>query len=249
MDWTHPLAGASRRLARAVPFRPFRLQLDRPVVSFTFDDFPVSAARHAAPQLEAMGARGSFYFADGLAGGRENGQPIASLELAGELAARGHEIGGHTHAHRKVQRTAPADLIADMGVNISAITTLSGRAPASFAYPFGVVSLNAKRLLALLFAGLRGIQPGINRGWIDLAHLRAEELYDTTLDMTRLDGLLDDLMAGGGWLIFYTHDVREDPSSIGCSPAHFGRVLGRVAARGFAIQTVADTLAQIGAAR
>src|SRR5690554_3397168 len=136
MDWTHPIAGASRRLARTVPFRPFPLLLARPVVSFTFDDFPVSAARHAVPQLEALGTHGTFYFADGLAGGSENGQPVASMEVVAELARRGHEIGGHTSAHLNVQRTAPDHLIADMHANISAITTLSGRAPASFAYPF-----------------------------------------------------------------------------------------------------------------
>ncbi|HTM76826.1 MAG TPA: xylanase, partial [Devosia sp.] len=68
MTPANALLGASRRLARTVPFRPFRLQLDRPVVSFSFDDFPLSAAEHAAPLLEAAGARGTFYFADRLAG-------------------------------------------------------------------------------------------------------------------------------------------------------------------------------------
>ncbi|UXN73956.1 hypothetical protein N8D56_00845 [Devosia sp. A8/3-2] len=57
IDWSDPLAGASRRSARTVPFRPFRLELDRPIVSFSFDDFPLSAAHNAAPLLEANGAR------------------------------------------------------------------------------------------------------------------------------------------------------------------------------------------------
>lgn len=240
------LAGASRRLARALPFRPFRLELPQPVVSFSFDDFPLSAADHAAPLLEAYGARGTFYFADQLAGRHENGQLIADRAVAAHLAGRGHEIGGHTSGHLNVQRAAPDHLIADVAANTSVVAALSGRAPSSFAYPFGVVSLNAKRLLAHRYAGLRGIQPGINRGWIDLAHLHAEELYDATLPLLRLNILLDDLERHGGWLIFYTHDVREPPSSIGCSPARFASVLERVTHRGIAIDTVAGVLDRAG---
>ena len=247
IDWSHPLAGASRRLARALPFRPFWLALERPVVSFTFDDFPLSAAEHAAPLLEAQDARGTFYFAHRLAGTFENEQFIAGHGVAANLAANRHELGGHTSSHINVQRVAPDQLIADIAANISAIAALSGQAPTSFAYPFGVVSLNAKRLLASRFAGLRGIQSGINRGWIDLAHLHAHELYDVSSDRAGIARLLDRLQRHGGWLIFYTHDVRPSPSSIGCSPAHFATVLDMVRQRGLAIQTVAQTLRQIGA--
>lgn len=246
IDLAHPLQGTSRRLARILPFRPFRLSLPRPVVSFSFDDFPLSAAQHAAPLLEAYSARGTFYFADRLAGRHENGQLIAGDTVVTDLAKRGHEIGGHTSGHINVQRVSPDELIADVARNTSAIVALNGRAPTSFAYPFGVVSLNAKRLLARRYAGLRGIRPGINRGWIDLAHLRARELYDATLPVSVLDRLLDELQRGGGWLIFYTHDVREHPTSIGCSPARFATVVEHVYRRGIDIETVAGVLDRAG---
>lgn len=236
------LAGASRRLARALPFRPSRLALSEPVVSFTFDDFPLSAAVNAAPVLEQFGARGTFYFADGLAGGCENQQLIAQSGCAADLAARGHDIGGHTRGHLNVQRTAPDKLIADVAANETAIAALSGRAPTSFAYPFGVVSLLSKHLLAGRYGALRGIQPGINRGWVDMAHLHAQELYDHTLPLAAVDALFDDLVQRGGWLIFYTHDVREMPSSIGCSPQHFAAVLRLAHDRGLAIQSVKQVL-------
>lgn len=243
----HALLGVSRRLARTIPYKPFRLDLERPVVAFTFDDFPLSAADHAAPQLEAAGVRGTFYFADGLAGGLENGQLIAGSFIAADLAARGHEIGGHTQGHLNVQRADINHLIADVSANTSAIATLTGRVPTSFAYPFGVVSLRSKQVLASRYAGLRGIAPGINRHWIDLAHLHAEELYDASSTLDGMDDLLDGLERDGGWLIFYTHDVRENPSSIGCSPAYFAAVLDLVVQRGIIIEPVATTLARIGA--
>ncbi len=246
MTPANALRGVSRRLARTVPHKPFRLLLDHPVVGFTFDDFPLSAAEHAAPLLEAAGARGTFYFADGLADGSENGQLIASRAVVSDLARRGHEIGGHTHGHINVQRTSSDDLIADVTANTSAIATLTGKAPTSFAYPFGVVSIQSRRILASRYAGLRGIMGGINRGWIDLAHLRAQELYDASSSLDTMDDLLDDLQAKGGWLIFYTHDVRDNPSDIGCSPGYFGAVLDLVQSRGIAIETVAQTLSRLG---
>jgi peptidoglycan/xylan/chitin deacetylase (PgdA/CDA1 family) len=240
-------AGVSRRLARSIPFRPHRLALDRPVVAFTFDDFPFSAAENAAPVLEDNDMAGTFYFADGLAGRHENGQLIAGPEVAMVLGARGHEIGGHTRSHLDVQATDIHRLRADILANGAAIATLTGQYPASFAYPFGIVSLRSKQVLMHHYAGLRGIMPGINRGWTDLAHLHAHELYDATSSLACINALLDDLERHGGWLIFYTHDVRADPSSIGCSPGYFARVAALVRRRGILVEPVAGTLARIGA--
>ena len=247
MDLRHPLRGASRRLARTIPFRPHRLELDQPTIAFTFDDFPLSAAEQAAPVLEAQEARGTFYFANQLAGQLENGQPIASCAVAADLARRGHEIASHTSGHLNVQRVPPDVLHADVATNSAVIEILSGERPTSFAYPFGVVSLRAKHLLAGEYGALRGIQPGINRGWIDLAHLRAQELYDASSTLDDVARLLDDLELGSGWLIFYTHDVRHDPSSIGCSPDYFAAVVDLVAERGIRIEPVAATLARLTA--
>lgn len=242
----HPIAGASRRLARMLPFRPHRLRLDRPVVAFTFDDFPLSAARNAAPALEDGGMAGTFYFADGLAGRRENDQPIAGPEIAMVLAAHGHEIGGHTSSHLDVQAASGPELHRDIAANDEAISTLTGYRPVSFAYPFGIVSLRTKLALMRRYAGLRGIMPGINRGCIDLAHLRAQELYDATSSLDTIGAQLDDLERRGGWLIFYTHDVRARPSSIGCSPRYFARVLDLVRRRGLRVEPVATTLSRLG---
>jgi len=240
------LAGLSRRLARAVPFRPLRWPLEEPVVAFTFDDFPASAAENAAPALEDAGMRGTFYLASGLIGARENGQQIASLAQVEALSRAGHEIGAHTHGHIDVQRTPAEALAADVEDNGLAIVGATGIAPTSFAYPFGIVSLRSKRALMTRYLGLRGIAGGINRGTIDLAHLRAQELYDST-SSGFIAALLDRLERSGGWLIFYTHEVCPDPTGIGCTPAHFAATVAQVRRRGIRVETVAATLGRIGA--
>ena len=181
----------SRRLSRMVPFRPFNLKLERPVVSFTFDDFACSAAMYAAPALEDAGMRGTFYYAGGLAGLLENGQEIARPDMAADLFSRGHEIGAHTHMHIDVHRTSSRTILEDLEVNKRQIAELTdGRAPTSFAYPFGRLDLRSKFLLRQEFGSLRGIKTGINSGIIDLAHLKAQELYDCSSTLESMSGLL-----------------------------------------------------------
>lgn len=241
------MQGASRVAARRIPFRPHLINLNAPLVSFSFDDFPLSAAENAAPILEAAGTRGTYYFAGGLAGRLENGREIASREVAADLAARGHELGGHTHSHYNVQKTPLDTMLEDVGRNIAELREITNEAPASFAYPYGVVSLRSKFALAGRFVGLRGIETGVNTGLVDLAHLQAQELYDASSTLEQMTTLLKEVIRVRGWLIFYTHDVDPDPSSIGCSPAYFEAVVKTVKDLGIEITTVTEALKRIGA--
>jgi peptidoglycan/xylan/chitin deacetylase (PgdA/CDA1 family) len=238
--------GASRVAARRIPFRPHRIAPDAPLVSFSFDDFPLSAAENAAPILEAAGARGTYYFAGALAGQLENGREIASKDVAADLAARGHELGCHTHSHYNVQKTPLNTMVEDVNHNIAEITGITRTPPVSFAYPYGVVALRSKLALAGRFGGLRGIETGINAGIADLAHLQAQELYDASSTLEEMTAVLEEVIRLRGWLIFYTHDVEPDPSSIGCSPTYFEAVVKRVKELGIEIVTVAEGLKRIG---
>lgn len=241
------MGGVSRKIARHTIFRPFRLRLDAPVVAFSFDDFPTSAAENAAPALEDAGMRGTYYLASGLMGRQENGQLITSADTVQGLARNGHEIGAHTHQHINVQRTANDALIADITTNDREIARIVGEArPVSFAYPFGVLSVRSKLALMHRYPGLRGIKTGINHGLIDLAHLLSQELYDCSSDEPSIGQVLDEVERRRGWLIFYTHDVRKDPTSIGCSPAYFAKIVEKVRRRGIKVEPVAETLARIG---
>lgn len=249
MSGSEILAGVSRKIGRHVYFRPHLLKLDAPVVAFTFDDFPVSVFENAAPALEDAGMLGTFYLASGLMQRVENGQLIVDQEMVATLSDRGHEIGGHTHGHINVQKTPRRDLMADVRRNDEEIARIVGSArPVSFAYPFGMISVPSKLALMRHYPGLRGIKVGTNSGLIDLAHLKAQELYDCSNDSESIDRMLDDVERRCGWLIFYTHDVREDPTNIGCSPAFFSQVVDKVRRRGIKVETVIDTLKRIGVA-
>ncbi len=55
-----------RRMTQHYAARPAKLAFERPVLSITFDDFPVSAAKEGARILESHGARGTYYASAGM---------------------------------------------------------------------------------------------------------------------------------------------------------------------------------------
>jgi len=75
------------------------LRLDRPLISFTFDDFPISALQEGGRILTDYGAVGTYYVALGLLGtDTPTGRIVGNEELA-VTVAQGHELGCHTYSH------------------------------------------------------------------------------------------------------------------------------------------------------
>ena len=82
------LRGKLRRRYTRLAFRkPLRLSLDRPMVTFSFDDVPASAALAGARVLEALSLRGTFYICAGLEDGEGPMGRYGSSEDARRLAA------------------------------------------------------------------------------------------------------------------------------------------------------------------
>ncbi len=63
-----------------------------PIVSFTFDDFPLSAAQTRGPAPEASWLCGTFYAATGLMGVSHELWPMATRDVLRSLEAEGHEL-------------------------------------------------------------------------------------------------------------------------------------------------------------
>src|SRR5262249_1902449 len=75
----------------------------------------------------------------------------------------------------------------------------------------------------------RGTGRGLNRGTVDLADLLSTSIYARDFDRDRLCQLIDDAHASSGWIIFYTHDVAEEPSPFGCTPEQFHGIVAYAA--------------------
>lgn len=243
------VAGKVKRFkARALARRPARLQLDRPLVSFSFDDFPRSAAREAAPRLEAKGWRGTFYAAAGMAGGANHLGRLYDLGDLHRLARTGHEIGCHTYAHPDASRIGADALSAEVERNARCLR-LAGfdGALSSFAFPYGEATPEAKARLAPRFLAMRGVRPGVNRTGSDLNLLNAVPLDGGEAGLAAALRQLDAAARRPGWIVFYGHDVRDAPSEWGCTPAFFETVIEAVAGTGADVVTVSEGARRAGA--
>jgi len=222
----------------------------RPIVSFTFDDFPLSAAEAAAALLERHKVRGTFYAATGLLGEHHDLWPMASTEALVSLEAGGHEIGLHSHQHRRAwEYDAPA-FKADLARNETAIRAkLGAYQPETFAYPYGIGHFGHKRLLASIVRGSRSVQPGINAGLLDLQFLKACELIDSALSSKGAADLIDSAVEARGWLIFVSHDVSDNPTPYGVSPGLLESAITYALSKNALILPVCEALDVVGVAR
>lgn len=241
------LAGkVSRRLARVLPTKPFAMRNAAPLVSFTFDDIPETAATTGAALLERHGARGTFYVSGELCGTATDVR-FASVEQCLALHRAGHEIGCHTLTHANAEIVDETAMAAEMAGNQRFFGRLSADIVLdNFAYCYGAVSLPRKWQLQRRYASCRGTKAGLNVGWVDLGLLRAVELYDRVIDRPAIDALIAENARRKGWLIFVTHDVAETPSVWGCTPDQLEYAIGAARRENCAVLTVREALRRAG---
>jgi peptidoglycan/xylan/chitin deacetylase (PgdA/CDA1 family) len=212
------------------------------MVSFCFDDFPRTALSAGGKILKKYGAHGTYYAALGLMNTtNELGDQLTPDDLK-SLLLEGHELGGHTYAHSSCRRVPPERFEQDVQAGRNAILQLTGNDAEHFAYPFGHVTLGLKKRVGQQMMSCRGTQEGINGPVIDLNLLRANSLYGQIDRIPFAESLLNHNQNRRGWLIFYTHDVRENPSRFGCTPALLEAVVSRSAEMGFQIKTVGEVV-------
>jgi peptidoglycan/xylan/chitin deacetylase (PgdA/CDA1 family) len=241
------LAGRANRLsASLVRTRTVRMVNERPIVSFTFDDFPKSAVANAAAILEQVGAAGTYYMSRTFNGRTADGIRYYDLADLRRLVDNGHEIGCHTASHLHATQVAPSAFIADVEDNAQFLREHFGDLRMStFAFPYGDIDLPRKLLLQSRFAACRTTSPGVNRGVADLGALRAERIYSRLTTADALKALIEGAAKPRSWLIFYTHDVSEDPSPHGCTPALFESALKSALAARCQVLTVRNALGPI----
>ena len=87
---------------------------------------------------------------------------------------------------------------------------------------------------------LRGVKPGVNRGDVDLNMLKACGLQDDNGGTHRAKMALEGLRQQDGWLILFTHDVRENPSPWGMTPTAYAALVNTIDASGAEVVTVGE---------
>jgi peptidoglycan/xylan/chitin deacetylase (PgdA/CDA1 family) len=243
------LAGmALRFVARQICSKPLALRNARPMVSFTFDDVPASACEIGARILEQHGERGTFYVAAQACGKvTPGGPPLASIDQLRKVWANGHEIGCHTYTHTAVRSLSLDELGSELRQNRAALRSInSNLVVRNFAYPYGDMSVRTKRYLGTRFASCRSGHAGINTEIADLGGLNAWPLQNASLDRAKIAELITQTVQSRGWLIFYSHDVADQPSRFGVSPDLLEWAVLAAKQAGCVLTTIAEGLELVG---
>jgi peptidoglycan/xylan/chitin deacetylase (PgdA/CDA1 family) len=246
--WSEAHARVSHRLAMHLRVEPFRLRNDTPMVSFTFDDVPKSAATAGAAILEAHGATGTYYVIGNQVGTSSALWDMVDGDDIVDLHRRGHEIACHTFSHKRACDLDAGTLSSEIVRNQHYLQSLDSSIQVeNFAYPFGYGSFVRKRQLKTVFKSCRSIVPGVNSGSVDLQFLRAMPLIDRRIDRDGIERAFDAAQDTNGWLIFYSHDVADQPSPYGCSPALLDAALEAASRRKIPVLNMAEALQCAGA--
>ena len=115
----------------------------------TFDDGTSDHWDVVRPFLQTHGLHGAFFVPTEKIGRRG----YLTAGQVGALAAAGHEIGCHSHAHRRLDMMSEAEIQAQLTEAVDRLATLTGTAPRLFAPPGGYTDARVRRIAAGL--GLR----------------------------------------------------------------------------------------------
>ena len=228
-----------RRLARLQHRRPAAPRLGAPLISFSFDDAPVSAFTTGARVLERHGARGAYFVCAGTAGQSGFVGQLGDRADILHAQANGHEIACHTYSHLDCGRADTAAATEDVARNSQTLEAWGIAKPQTFAYPYGEVGPRAKRMLADRFTLARALHPGVIEGGTDLAQAPAVGVEGEDGEAKALHWM-EQAVRRKAWLILFTHGVEDEPTPYGCTTAVFERLVGEAVARDFEIVTVAE---------
>lgn len=231
----------ARKLRKYQNVRKLNFEIETPIISITFDDFPKSAVTIGAAEMEKRGMAGTFYTCAGMAGQSNHHGPLFDAADLPKLEAAGHEIAGHTFHHMDCLDLTEREMFDEIAKNRNAIAAMGvTQTVDNFAFPFGQISAELKARLESEFTSLRGISDGVHRAGADLNELKSCGYYSGTADAVLKR--IEDLQTNPGWLTIFTHDIQDMPTRWGCTQSEFLSLLEAVEKSGARVMTVRNAL-------
>ncbi|GAA3154911.1 hypothetical protein GCM10010466_52330 [Planomonospora alba] len=233
--------------AAAAPKKPVK---PRTIVALTFDDGDATHVA-AARMLQRHGMRGTFYVNSRTIG--DDGK-LTERQLTA-LARAGHEIGGHTLNHVRLDELLPDEQRTQICEDRRALMRMGHRVT-TLAYPFGAVNADAERTARLCGYNAARTTAGL-RQWGCRTCPAAETLPPADPWAVRAPGsvredtpvrhlkqqVLNAEKAGGGLVPLVFHLVCDDCGLYSTTPERLEEFLGWLQARG-SRGTVVKTMAE-----
>ncbi len=214
-------------------------------VSFTFDDAPTSAFSFGGKLLSNNGFKGTYYMSLRLLGQESKGGRILNSNELKELYEDGHEIGCHTADHCDAWSVSPSYFEQSILDNSQLFGEHLPQAKiANFSFPKGSATPKVKAVVQKYFDCCRGIQLGINKNTIDLNLLKTIPIFSNKRYSHKIYSYISSVSKNNGWLIFYTHDIRDDHGPYGCKPDLYKSVLDEVIKQNIPVLSVSEALSK-----
>ena len=223
-----------RTVSKYLYCRMLKLRTTSPIISFSFDDAPRTAFTTGSQILNRYGAPATFYVSLGKLGSDSPSGPLASFEDLINAVKEGHELGCHTFDHKHSWETKTEIFVQSVQKNHQVLSSIIPEAEfLSLAYPICDPKPTIKREMGKIFCCCRGGDQTFNIGETDLNLLNAFFLDIRIGDsVDRVKQLIDENAKAKGWLIFVTHDVRDNPSKYGCSSTFLEQTVKHAAKSG-----------------
>ncbi len=241
--WTRVQRFYHREASKLLFKKTLVVSAQRPLISFSFDDFPESALHNGGAILRHFGLNGTYYASLGLIGNdSESGRIFGRTDLK-LICEQGHELGCHTFSHCHSGNTATRIFEEAIIENSNALhTLLPGTEFRTFSYPISCPRPLTKLRASKHFMCCRAGGQTYNVGSTDLNNLAAFFLEKSRDAIRPVKDLIDQNQQARGWLIFATHDVSDNPSPYGCTPTFFEEVVRYAVDSGACILPVVGAL-------
>jgi peptidoglycan/xylan/chitin deacetylase (PgdA/CDA1 family) len=244
--WTRVQNHYRRTSARRVFKKPLTIRSEVPLISFTFDDFPRSALVTGGAILRKYSGAGTYYVSLGILGQDSPSGPLCVIDDLKAVLAQGHELGCHTFSHCDSWQTDPKVFEESVQQNRAALAKfLPGAEFKTMSFPKSEPRPTSKRRAAQYFQCCRSGGQTLNTGTVDLNQLSAYFLEKGRDKVHEIKDLIDRNCRERGWIIFGTHDVAENPSEFGCTPAFFEEIVQYGVKSGARILPVVQALAAL----
>lgn len=213
------------------------------MVTISFDDAWRSQYTHALPILEAAGFRGTFYIlTEGVQGGWDDYMTPA---MVADLAARGHNVEGHTISHRDLAGLSNSAIDKEIKNSKSYIESLAGTVVSSLAYPYG--SYSTKVINRTTLAGYttgRSADPTTALGFNvkTTPHYELNSFSPTTgVSVAEMKAAVDKAQAEKLWFIFSFHEVEDgNADEYATTIARFQEVVDYITSSGIKVVTIKE---------
>lgn len=237
-----------RTVSRHLFKQPLKMRNDAPIISFTFDDFPRSALLTGGEILVRHGVTGTYYASLGLMGKEAPTGFIFLPEDLKPLLEQGHELGCHTFAHCHSWDTSPQLFEQSILDNQRELDQMHpGVTFKTFSYPITCPRPFTKLRVSRHFACSRFGGQTFNVGTVDLNLVSAYFLEKDGGDTGAVKRMIEESCRERGWLVIATHDVADQHSPYGCTPAFFEDVVKFAVNSGAKVVPVVQALELIGA--